>query len=151
MKYFDASVSALRFSLPSRERGVVDFARNTVYENSFDEQNSFALMANSDRALRCFESWALGKIPAREFRTYNRFSSGTTLPPGFRELWVGLAQRMKEGYDREGGPAGYAKYQKTPTYRVIRRRARIHYRIGSSAGNFAIHQKRRGTGKRGRL
>ena len=84
MKYFDGSVSALRFSLPRRERGVVDFVRNTVYENSFDDQDSFALMADSDRAHRYFESWALGQIPAREFRAYNRFNAGNTLPPSFR-------------------------------------------------------------------
>jgi hypothetical protein len=136
MKYFDASVSALRFSLPRTERGVVDFVRNAVHENSLDEQDSFALMADSDRALRYLESWALGRIPAREFRTYNRFSSGATRPPEFQELWAGLARRMKEGYDREGGPVEYAKYKRTRTYRVIRRRARFHYRTRDRVWQF---------------
>jgi len=136
MKYFDASISALRFSLPRGERGVVEFVRNAVHENSFDENASFTLMADSGRALTYLESWALGHLPAREFRRYNKFSAGPVRHPQFQELWAQLAQRMKEGYDNEGGPAGYALYKRTRRYRVIRRRARFHYRVRDRIWQF---------------
>jgi hypothetical protein len=123
MKYFDASVSALRFSLPRAERGVVDFIRNAVHENSRDDEDSFTLMADADRALRLFEAWALGQIPTRKFRRFNRYGAGPGRRPEFQEEWARLARQMKANYDIEGGDAGFALYKKTRRYRAIRRRA----------------------------
>lgn len=127
MRHFDASISALRFALPKRQRAVPDFVREMLYTAFFDT-DTFLILARADRASTYFESWVLGNLPARKFKAYNKYSSGPSRgPTSLRELWAELKERDKIGYDHEGGPDAYARYKRSRRYRVVRRRARFHY------------------------